>query len=224
MNAHLDENTEPVSCDLEHTHAWSILPWYVNRSLSAADVTRTETHLKRCLVCRREFEALRMLAHYTAAPRLDLECENALQRLSLRLDRRLRANWQMPWAAAAMLTLVTGLMGWVSNNAETSTAWLRNAGYSMLSEQSSERSQRDGPRVHLVFYDDITERQLRSLVLEVGAAVVKGPTPQGVYTLAFARDTSPHEVMAAIQKLRYSRGVVFAERAVPTKVSETGDW
>jgi len=224
MKAHLNENAESVSGELEHTLAWSNLPWYVNGSLSVADMARAEAHLKQCLVCRRELEALRILAKYTAAPRFDLECENALQRLSVRLDRQPRANWQIPWAAAAMLTLVTGLIGWVSNNTETSTAWLRNAGYSMLSEQTSERPHRDGPQVHLVFYDDITERQLRSLVLEVGAAVVKGPTPQGVYTLAFARDISPHEVMAAIQKLRYSRGVVFAERAVPTKVSETSDW
>jgi hypothetical protein len=222
MNAHLNDDDRSMPQDPEHAYVWSILPWHVNRSLNAVDAALTDTHLKQCLMCRRELEVLQVLAQHTAAPQTDLECENALQRLSARLERQ--PTRQIPWAAAAMLTLVTGLMSWISINTETSTAWLRNAGYSMLNEQQIERAGIDGPRVHLVFYDDITERQLRSLVLAVGAAVVKGPTPQGVYTLAFGRETSPNEVIAAIQKLKYSRGVVFAEPALPTKVSEAGDW
>ncbi|MGH8598972.1 MAG: hypothetical protein ACREXT_20180 [Gammaproteobacteria bacterium] len=224
MNANFFEPVDGITQDPEHLQTWPVLPWYVNRSLSSAEAARTEKHVKGCLVCRRELDALRVLAQYTAAPHFDLECENALRRLSSRLDPRALSSRHAPWAAAAMLSLVTGLLGWVANNTETSTAWLRNAGYSLLNEQYVAQASIDGPQVRLVFYDDITERQLRSLVLAVGGAVVEGPTPQGVYTLAFARDTSPSEVMEAIQKLRYSRGVVFAEQAMPTKVSETGNW
>ena len=77
-------------------------------------------------------------------------------------------------SAAAMLAISIMLLAWAADNAESSTAWLRNAGYSMVPE----RTQHDvlenplGPQVNLVFYDDITERELRSLVLAVGAVVV----------------------------------------------------
>ena len=80
------------------------------------------------------------------------------------------------------------------------------------------------PQVNLVFYDDITERELRSLVLAVGAEVVEGPTPQGMYTLAFSRQMSPGEIMDALRQLRFSRRVLFAEPAMTTKVGGALDW
>ncbi|MSR15838.1 MAG: hypothetical protein EXR86_15065 [Gammaproteobacteria bacterium] len=224
MNVNLNEHTEPTVFDLEHAQAWLTLPWYVNKSLPAAEYAHLEAHVKLCLMCRRELEVLKVLGQHTVAPRADLECEGALLRLSARIERRPQSSWRIPWAAAALLTLATGLMTVVSRNTETSTAWLRNAGASMASQQQYEAAASDKPQVHLVFYDDITERQLRSLVLAVGAAVVEGPTPQGVYTLAFAPNTSPSEVMAAIQTLKISREVIFAEQALPTKVSDTSRW
>ena len=211
--------------DAEHQSAWAVLPWHVNRTLRGAEAARVASHLKHCLVCRREAELLDRLAEYTAAPKLNVECEDALRRLTSRIDGQQHKVRHLPWAAAAMLVVVTGLIGWVSDNTETSTAWLRNAGYSMLNKPHSEPMvAANGPQVRLVFYDDITERQLRALLLAVGADVVEGPTPQGVYTLAFSHNTSPSAVVDAIRKLRYSGRVIFAEPTLTTKVSELANW
>ena len=209
--------------DAEHQAVWAILPWHVNGTLRGAEAARVDTHLKRCLVCRREIDLLGRLAQYTAEPRLNVECEDALRRLTLRIEQKRHAR-QMPWAAAAMLMVVTGLLGWVADNTDTSTAWLRNAGYSMLNQPREPVAAAHAPKVRLVFYDDVTERQLRALLLAVGADVVEGPTPQGVYTLAFAHSTSPNAVVEAIRKLRYSGRVIFAEPTFTTKVSDLANW
>ncbi len=219
-----NDNLAPF--EAEHPEAWALLPWYVNHTLAPPAVTRIEQHLRECLVCRRELTLLNVLAEQIVTPIADAECEAALQRMSARLAQIPARPRQFPWAAAAMLAISTSLLALTTDNAATSTAWLRNAGFSMVAEPVfDDRAARpNGPQVNLVFYDDITERELRSLVLAVGAAVVEGPTPQGVYTLAFARQMSPGEVMDALRQLRYSRSVLFAEPAVTTKVSRAADW
>lgn len=214
-----------IPFDSEHQEAWALLPWHANGTLRAEAATRLERHLRACLVCRRESELLKALASHVMLPRADSECEAALARLNARIAHRVRRPRQLPWAAAAMLTMSTMLLAWSAENAETSTEWLRNAGFSMSPPRIEEVTRRPlGPQVNLVFYDDITERELRSLVLAIDAEVVEGPTPDGVYTLAFARQMSPGEVMEALRRLRHSRRVLFAEPAMNHKVGGPGGW
>lgn len=214
-----------VPFDAEHQEAWALLPWHVNATLRPELSARVERHLRTCLVCRRESELLKVLSAHVMLPRADAECEAALARLNDRIAQRVRRPRQLPWAAAAMLAISTMLLAWTAENAETSTEWLRNAGFSMSPPRVEEATRRPlGPQVNLVFYDDITERELRSLVLAIDAEVVEGPTPNGVYTLAFARQMSPGEVMEALRRLRHSRRVLFAEPAMNRKVGGPIGW
>lgn len=210
----------------EHDKVWSLLPWLINNSLSSVERALVEAHLKECLSCRRESLGLKALANHIAKPVAKDECETALRRLTQRLDHTLQRPRQLPWAAAAVMVLSVSLMGWLTDNTEASTAWLRNAGSIMLSADVTHVSGAGGPQVRLAFSDDITERQLRSLVLGVGAVVVEGPTPRGIYTLEFSRDTGADDVMEAIRKLRYSQRVIFAEpTSNMTSVSDHAtDW
>ena len=113
-----------------------------------------------------------------------------------------------------------------ADNAHQSTAWLRNAGYLLPPPDLAEDDRLPlGPQVNLIFHDDITERELRSIVLAVGAAVIEGPTPDGRYTLAFLRQMSPGELLDALRQLRYSRQVLYAEPVFSTtKVSAARYW
>ncbi len=211
-----------------HDDVLAVLPWFCNGTLSHEQNARVDAHVKTCLTCRRELEMLRALAEHVAAPQANDECELALRKLAQRLDAQAAPPRQIPWAAVAMLAIVTSMSAWVAHNAEVSTAWLRNAGFSMRAVPELVEPVALGPQVNLMFYDDITERQMRSLVLAVGAVVVEGPTPQGVYKLAFLRQMSPGELMAALRHLRFSRDVVFAEPAgsasLTTKVSDARRW
>lgn len=207
-----------------HAAAFELLPWFANGTLRGAERTAVREHLNGCLTCRRELEMLQALTQALRAPSADQRCEQALRRLHARMAPRAAARTRAsspPWAAAAVLALVIGLVASLSDNTEASVAWLKNTGLSMMSQSHIAPTSSEAVRAHLVFYDNITERQLRALLLSVGADLIEGPTPQGVYTVAFTRTTNPDEIWAALTELRHSRRVVYAEPLMPTSVA---DW
>ena len=74
-------------------------------------------------------------------------------------------------------------------------------------------------RVHLqvVFADDITEREIRTLLSSTGATIVAGPTPMAVYTLALAGDDrgGPARTRETLEVLRAHPKVRLAEVKQP---------
>ena len=223
MSVRLDDDTHPASADFaaRHAAAFELLPWLVNGTLSVAERREVLAHLEDCLVCRREQGRLRVLAALVRAPSEAQRCEDALRRLHARMSASPAPGHAAPWAAAAVLALVVGLVTTLSDNTEASVAWLKNTGLSMMSQSHVVDSSSPAIRAHLVFYDNITERQLRALLLSVGADLIEGPTAGGVYTIAFAHADTPQAVDAALSELRHSRRVVYAEPLLPTSVA---DW
>jgi len=204
-----------------HEAVFELLPWLANGSLHGAELAKARAHVGSCLICRREIDNLRVLAAFVKAPVGDQRCEDALRRLHVRMVPRVQARERSPWAAAAVLALVVGLVSALSGNTEASVAWLKNTGLSMMSQTHIADSSSQAVRAHLVFYDNITERQLRALLLSVGAELIEGPTAHGVYTIAFSRVGSQQAAWAALSELRHSRRVVYAETLMPTTVA---DW
>ena len=204
-----------------HDAAFELLPWLANGTLRGVERATVLEHLDGCLTCRRELEALHALANVVRAPRTDRRCEDALRRLHARMTRRPSVHTAPPWVAAAVLALVVGLVSTLSDNTESSVAWLKNTGLSMMSQSHVADSSAGSVRAHLVFYDNITERQLRALLLSVGADLIEGPTQQGVYTVAFMHVTNQLAVEQALTELRHSRRVVYAEPVMPNSVA---DW
>jgi hypothetical protein len=63
-------------------------------------------------------------------------------------------------------------------------------------------------QIRLVVDDQITERELRELLLTIDATIVQGPTRMGVYTLALKQ---PGDVELSLQTLRSNSRVKLAE-------------
>ncbi len=204
-----------------HAAAFELLPWLVNGTLAAAERGEVLAHLDHCLVCRLERDRLRVLAALVRAPSEQQRCEDALRRLHARMARRPVAPERAPWSAAAVLALVVGLVALLTDNTEASVAWLKNTGLSMMSQSHVTDSAAAEIRAHLVFYDNITERQLRALLLSVGADLIEGPTDGGVYTIAFPRAANAQAAAEALTTLRHSRRVVYAEPLLPNSIA---DW
>ena len=220
------ENTSPTSEALpdfaaRHEAMFELLPWLANGSLRGAERDAALSHVGSCLICRRELDNLRVLATLVKSPAGDQRCEDSLRRLHARMAPREQERERSPWAAAAVLALVVGLVSALSGNTEASVAWLKNTGLSMMSQAHIADSSSQAVRAHLVFYDNITERQLRALLLSVGADLIEGPTPHGVYTIAFSRVGNQQAAWEALSQLRHSRRVVYAETLMPTTVA---DW
>ena len=75
----------------------------------------------------------------------------------------------------------------------------------------------------LVFYHNVTEGQLRSVLLSVGADLVDGPTPRGVYTIVIHQTAASGGAASALSHLRHSRKVVYVEPTLAHTVSDLGD-
>jgi hypothetical protein len=209
--------------DAGHARVWPNLPWFVNGTLEAGERRDTESHLATCLVCRREATALGALQDSVASPALDPRCEAALGRLHERIEENERGARVFPRAAAAVLIIVTGLTGLVAMH--TGSIGSRDGGkaYRTLGARSIALDRDNVPRARIVFEQDVTERQLRELLLAVDAELIDGPTPRGTYTIAMPRITRIEDLHAAMTNLRQSKRVIFVEPVAYPGSERSGD-
>lgn len=213
-----DETSNRIApFDAGHQRCWAILPWYVNRTLGAAEAKLVAQHASQCLACRRELELLQALAVSVKSRPQDAQCDAALSRLNARIDSCYPGALVFPWAAAAVLMIACGLVTAVTQSADV----LQRTHYRALSASNLEQTTSIAARARLAFYGDITEQQLRSVLLKVGADLLEGPTPQGVYTIGFSNIDGPREFTHALTELRKSGRVIFAEPTMATPVNNS---
>ncbi|MDO9106365.1 MAG: zf-HC2 domain-containing protein [Methylovulum sp.] len=191
---------QPVS---GHDPIAELLPWYANGTLTPAELALVEHHLSDCLVCRQELEQYRTLdaACPTLAKQRDWQASSAhfariLQQLQAHeavstpppTRRHLLetvSNWlqytpkPIAWALALeTITLATLLLTLAITTHPTAMPT-----FETLSD-SPKPAIAGLSRVHIVFAEDITERDLRALLTAVHGRLVDGPSLLGVYTLA----------------------------------------
>jgi hypothetical protein len=205
--------------DAEHEQVWLNLPWYVNDTLAAPEHAAAQKHLSVCLVCRREAAALRSMQRVLVARTLDPQCEAALQRLNARLDRNAAGERLFPWAAAAVLVLVTGLTGLVGLNTGLGGKTETNKAYITLGTRTTEMADTSFVTARIVFDHDVTELQMRKLLLAADAELVDGPTTRGAYTIALSAASASDDLQAALSILRESKQVLFVEPIIAVGAS-----
>jgi hypothetical protein len=205
--------------DPEHGKAAELLPWLVNDTLKGAERVRVERHLAECVACRSEMENLRTLQASIAEDDADPVAAHAFSRMNTRLDevrpglsakrilRWIAGQWRQtrPWlrgaviAQSALLALLIGAL-----LAQSAPHYYRTLGTTPARAGA-------GDQIVVVFNSSLRETELRSLLLDLHARIVDGPSPTGAYTLEFAQG----EQQAALAKLRRRQSVVFAEPAPP---------
>jgi hypothetical protein len=200
--------------DAEHDRVWSNLPWFVNQSLAAEEHDEAKTHLSTCLVCRREVVGLNALQEAISTRRSDPKCESALDRLHERLDGSESHTREFPWAAAAVLVIVTGLAGIINLNSGLTGDPIGTNAYSTLGARSIEMIDENIVTARIVFDQDITELQLRELLLSAQVELIDGPTPRGAYTIVLPDVRRGADLQSAVGKLRGSKRVLFVEPIV----------
>ncbi len=231
MTAHDEDH--PRGAD--HEQVAEILPWYVNASLSRDEQALVDEHLAGCADCREELARCRSIslaARSTAqgeegwdpSPR---HFAQVLARIDASEQRRLGArgrafldrlrSWVsdtprvVRWAFAAQgvaaLALAAALL-WRAPGP--------SAAYETLSRPAPAAAG-DRARLHLVFAEETTERELRDILHDVDGVLVGGPSPRGVYTVELPVGASERErVEASAARLRGDRRVRFVAVA-PTR-------
>lgn len=213
--------------DPAHRDASELLPWLVNGSLGGAERDSVERHVRECVTCRRELEAVRTLQAATASEERDPAILSALARLRVRLDEeeagllvRLRYVLGRGWRAAqpwvrGTLALQFGLILLLAGALAGTLLTGRSSPqlYHTLSDVAASLPSRSA--VVVVFRADTTEQEIRRLLQRVDARVTDGPTSMGAYTLVVRADQRA-DVLAL---LRSDSAVMLAEPA-PARGSE----
>ena len=193
----------------QHQKVWEILPWYINGTLDSHEHESVVRHVLICQSCADEVARCQSIAAAVRSAEAEAWSPSPehLARVMERIDRAGTAavpvRWRnrvrewiekirlyfnetpslFRWALAAQtaaIVLLTAATLWQASLAPLSL-------YRTLSEAGSSL---EPGRVYLqvVFADDITEREIRTLLSSIGATIVAGPTPMAVYTVALAGD------------------------------------
>ena len=215
----------------DHDYVWELLPWYVNEGLSPQELNEVETHLKDCSTCQQEVARCRELSESVKTSQKEVwtpspaHFANILANVTALENRRIKspdasgwfAKW-FPWLgdtprparftlafqSALVMVLATTLLV---------RAFVPTEHYQTLSNPAEPAATR-AQQVRLVFAEDITEKELRGLLLEIPARFIAGPTALGVYTVAVDASTSnARPIQHALAQLRAHPKVRLAEMA-----------
>ena len=223
----------------DHQKAWAILPWYVNGTLEDHERELVARHIVRCRSCADEVGRCRSIASAVRGAEDDARTPSPenFARLMERIERGSRSSatserWRIrfrEWIEKIRLLFqeTPSLFRWALA-AETAAicllaatlTWQASVAPSLLYQTLSDAGSGPAPsRVHLqvVFADDITEREIRTLLSSIGATIVAGPSPMAVYTVALAADDrdAPAPTQERLALLRSHPKVRLAEANQP---------
>jgi anti-sigma factor RsiW len=217
----------------EHQRLRERLPWYASGTLAPAEAAPLREHLDGCAACRAELAQCRWLADGLRsrddppwAPsaagfaRLMAAVDEAERRAAPahgaagferphgQLHERRRA-WLRSWLGGSPPAVRWALATQAALIVVLGAAWVAQAPppqYGTLSDPAP-RVIAPGAAFHVVFSDDITEREWRELLFSVGGRIVQGPSALGVYIVVVA----PAQAPEAIARLRSHPKVRLAE-------------
>jgi hypothetical protein len=208
-----------------HRQTWDLIPWVVNGTATDSERAAVQTHLERCADCRQELEFQQGLqATIAAQSSVEGDVRDSWRRLRSRLEptergepalrvpgRRARSGrgTQMPWLVAAMVVQAIGLA------ALGAALWSRPLHDAPIAGAYRTLSAAESPQpsatIRVVFAAEVTVAQMQSMLAAARLQVLAGPSDVGVWTLGPARDSNRAATQAAVQELRTSPEVRFAE-------------
>ncbi len=179
-----------------------------------------EEHLPSCAACRRELEWHQQLrtAHAVPAPVRDVDRAFAALRTQLPATlapppatgwlSALRAWWQEQqfltrWALALQPLLILGLVGALLWNPARSAREESGLFHALGRPAAALTS----ARLVIVFAPDVTQVEMRRVLLASGARIVDGPTAADAYILA----VPPARAEQAAQQLRAEHSVLLIQ-------------
>jgi hypothetical protein len=207
---------------MNHPDASELLPWHLNGTLDDSERGDVSAHLAECADCRRDLERLEALRKELLHSQDDVPLpaplffERVLARTaatggaSTRATSRFSFGWKAlpPFARlalAAQFLLIVGLAAFLL---------LRPRG-NETTTMSTGGAASGGSRILIGFQPDATEAAIRETLVAIGANIVSGPDPDGLYVvetpLPEGRAESLERLLAQLRQK--SRVVRRAEKA-----------
>ena len=174
---------------MNHKHAWELIPWYVNGTISESRRDSLQLHLEQCSRCRDEVESQRALMQgmKTRQP-VQAMPHASLQKLMARIDAEpaeqpatsARPPRALRWLTAAVV-LQALIMGTLAAALLRTRPEAAPAAYQTVSSPAGASG---AASVRAVFSPQMSLGELQALLERAHLRIVNGPTPEGVYTLA----------------------------------------
>ncbi len=215
-----------------------LLPWYANGTLGQGEARKVDRHLALCASCRRELESLKHVrsAVILSSEEVPAPSAGGLERVLARIEAEERATrveraawWEGLWDRVRSVVLPPPLPAWrlvpvlaVLVIAVQSAALIALVGRGTLAPEPYQTlsGPSDGltapkPRLVIVFHEGASESAVREILLRLDGNIVRGPTPQGAYTVEIERPLeSPDELDRIVDELRAKTDLVrFVEKA-----------
>ncbi len=207
-----------------HTEA-TLIPGYVNRTLSAVEQQQVANHLKTCVTCQREVQEVTTMqtaiktsieqrsgpspaAFSTLLRRIEQE-KHAMQRQPSRptepswwetIESTFRSLFEVQWVPALASVLIVGqaflLLSLLGNPS-------RQPGQEtgVIMERGIPQGTPATSPIHIQvkFVDTAKEIEIRELLQKINGQIVEGPTGDGLYLLKFSKtEISPSSDPLAI--------------------------
>ena len=199
------------------------IPLYLAGSLPEDQRQALERALEKYPLLQREFEQFAELEAMYAELKRDAPApsETAFRRIeaSIRKTETRRSTKPLSFCSQRLHAAAAGLfdrprLAWALVAVQMAIIVLLVAGqkpsptYRTLS--ASPRTVEAPAVLQVVFQEQTTEVQIRNVLLGIGATIVAGPNPEGLYTLVLA---DPSRVREALEKLKQNPVVRFAQKA-----------
>ncbi len=221
----------------EHRQVWSLLPWFINRTLNAEEQAQVESHVKTCITCQIELKQQRQVYNNIQQAELLQQMSNAsFSQLKKRIDtqpvsqlasiRTRFENFQrlfFPFQAAKSFALVLAILlipaVFIFNVMPDKT--LPANEYRTLAQTPAPLPESQQPGlIRVVFTDETDGAQIGTIVNSVHGRIVNGPYKNGVYEILID-DEQQYSITTTevIERLRHNAHVIFAEPAhVPLSI------
>jgi hypothetical protein len=218
-----------------HSDIMLLLPWYVNQTLDATEHQKVSTHLKSCLVCRRELLALRKLAvAVQQASDLDIAAEasfaglrakmqTASQRpLNLGADssrqKPVAANikpfctrrrfWQIAGNTGKGLAIAASLL---LVTLPAAIQYLQPANTTDYYTLSAAKPASQTGQLQVVFAKNLSDKDIDATLSQIGGVRVDGPNSVGAYIVKITTGKQDTDMAGTLALLRSRQDVVLAE-------------
>jgi hypothetical protein len=226
----------------EHGEALTLLPWFVNGSLSAQEAARVSAHLQHCAGCRQETRWLTQLREAVQDDATQEAMHLGMQRIWGKIEQAAqppepqRTRLQQGWArareqlasiahgfthtrlAGALSVLLVALLSgawWWSPWPHGSPT---EAPYRMLSAMPPKVAPGSASeaQIAVIFKQDASRETIATLLQDTRSRLLTGPTPEGAYVLA----VDAARMRTTLQALQQRPDIRFAEPVQGTELEQ----
>lgn len=232
-----------------HEDSSLLLPWYINKSLNNDEIKLVESHLKVCIICKRELAILQKVASAIKTDKTDYPNKSSTENFTKLINRihnttYSAANDSLNSPIKENHHQVLPTANQVDSRVRTKLYRLPKTALGMAAAlmlsliiprffvndnslindyhtlSSAEIPVINQNTVRVIFLNDTDKLEINKLLATVNGQITSGPSGQGEYSVAIKNKLTPENAQGILAELKKNTNVLFAEPAYALASSE----